>query len=404
MWAILWVLVLFSQAPDFNAQGLKALDQRQYQTAVQAFTRAIEADPDNYAAHFNLALAYGFLHRDSEGIQEYRKTLALKPGLYPAELNSAILLLREKKPADALPLLQDAVRQKPKEFRPRRYLADAQLQCADAPAAESNYRLALEIDPKSAPAELGLGRALATEGNLTDAAPHFRRAADLDPDYRDALLELADLYEKQHRLPDALAIYSQFPDNAAVQEHVGELMLENKQYTAAIPRLEMAYQKDPTQANRLALALSYVSAGQFDKAIPLFEKAVAADPDNYEVRMMLGRALRDARQYPGAAREFSEALKLKPEEAKTWSDLAGMLYMIGDYQQALAAFERARELGEDAPGNWFFRAIILDRLKQVKPALEAYQRFLSMSQGKNPDQEFQARQRARILTRELENR
>jgi hypothetical protein len=40
----------------------------------------------------------------------------------------------------------------------------------------------------------------------------------------------------------------------------------------------------------------------------------------------------------------------------------------------------------------------------VKPALEAYQRFLSMSQGKNPDQEFQARQRARILQRELEKR
>jgi len=38
----------------------------------------------------------------------------------------------------------------------------------------------------------------------------------------------------------------------------------------------------------------------------------------------------------------------------------------------------------------------------LKPALEAYQRFLSMSQGKNPDQEFQARQRVRIIQRELE--
>jgi hypothetical protein len=38
----------------------------------------------------------------------------------------------------------------------------------------------------------------------------------------------------------------------------------------------------------------------------------------------------------------------------------------------------------------------------LKPALEAYQRFLALSNGKSPDQEFQARQRVRLLQRELE--
>ena len=58
------------------------------------------------------------------------KTLELKPGLYEAELNAGILLLRQKNPADALPLLTQAVEQKPDEFRPRFYLAEAQLQSA----------------------------------------------------------------------------------------------------------------------------------------------------------------------------------------------------------------------------------------------------------------------------------
>jgi hypothetical protein len=43
----------------------------------------------------------------------------------------------------------------------------------------------------------------------------------------------------------------------------------------------------------------------------------------------------------------------------------------------------------------------LDKIHQQKPALESYQRFLAMSNGQNPDQEFQARQRIRILEREL---
>jgi tetratricopeptide (TPR) repeat protein len=81
-----------------------------------------------------------------------------------------------------------------------------------------------------------------------------------------------------------------------------------------------------------------------------------------------------------------------------------MLYMSGSLPQALAAFDRARESGENTAGNWFLRAIILDKLKQLKPALEAYQQFLALSQGKNPDQEFQARQRSRIIQRDLERR
>jgi tetratricopeptide (TPR) repeat protein len=76
--------------------------------------------------------------------------------------------------------------------------------------------------------------------------------------------------------------------------------------------------------------------------------------------------------------------------------------MMGDYQQSLANLDQARALGEDIAGNWFLRAIMLDKLRQLKPALEAYRRFLAMSDGKNPDQEFQARQRARIIQKELQ--
>ena len=403
MWAIA-AAIFFFQASDFSSVGMKALEEGKYEAAVQAFTKAVEADAKDYFAHFNLAMAYGFLHQDAEGIAEYRKTLAIKPGLYEAELNAGILLMRQKDPAEALPLFQTAAEQKPREFRPRYYLAEAQLQTGAPSKAEENYRLALELDFKSAGAHLGVAHALARQGKLAEAAPHFRQAAELDPNYRDGLLELADLYEKDKQPAEAIAIYREFPENVAAQGRLGELLLETREYAGAVPHLEEAYAKEPNQENRVALAVAYLFDKQLDKALPLLEKAVVAEPSNYDVRMMYARALRDKRQFPPAAAQFSEAARLKPAEAKTWSDLGGVLYMMEDYPQSLEAFDKARALGEDTPGNWFLRAIILDKLHQVKPALEAYQRFLSMSQGKNPDQEFQARQRARILQRELEKR
>jgi len=76
--------------------------------------------------------------------------------------------------------------------------------------------------------------------------------------------------------------------------------------------------------------------------------------------------------------------------------------LAGDLPRALEAYDKARGLGENTAGLAFMRAITLDKMRQLKPALEAYEQFLALSQGKNPDQEFQARQRVRIIRHQLE--
>ena len=387
-----------------SSDGMKALDEGRYEAAVEAFRQAIRSDPSDFADHFNLALAYSFLNNDEEGIKEYRKTLELRPGLYEAQLNEGILLLRQGKAAEAAPLLEAAAGQKPKEFRPRFYLAEAALTAGSTAQAEESYRAALEIDGKSAGAQLGLGRALAREGKLAEAAPYFRQAAELDPGYRSSLLELASLYEKAGQKADAIEIFRQFPGDPGAQEHMGQLLLESKQYSEAIPALEQAHAKSPTEANRVALAMAYLFNQQGDKALPLLDKAVGEEPRNFDLRVMYAHALRDRKQYQSAAAQFAAALKVKPEAAHTWDEMGGVLYLAEDYPPALAAFERANQLGENTAGNWFLRAIILDKTHQTKPALEAYRQFLALSQGKNPDQEWQARQRERTLQRELERK
>ena len=367
--------LLYFQTADPSSDGMKALDAGKYDEAVEQFQKALAADPKDYVAHFNLALAYGLLNKDAEGVAEYRKALELKPGLYEAEMNGAILLLRQKKAEEALPWLEDAAQQKPADARTRYYLAEAQLQTGSADKAQSGFQAALEADSKMADAELGLAHALARQAKPDEAEPHFRRAAELDKGYRNALLELAGLYDTSGHPDKAAAIYREFPDNAAARDRLNQLVLEG-----------------------------YLSAGDAEKALPMMAQKVTAEPGNADLRMTYGRLLRDRKQYAAAAAQFSAAAKLKPGEAKAWSELGGMLYMMGELPQALAAYDRARDAGENTAGNWFLRAIILDKLKQPKPALEAYQRFLSLSQGKNPDQEFQARQRSRILQREIDKR
>ena len=401
----MWVLaLLFWIQTDFTSDGMKALEEGRYADAVAAFTKATAADAKDYFAHFNLAMAHTFLHQDAEAIAEYRKTLEIKPRLYEAELNCGIVLMRQKNPSEALPLLDDAAEQKPGEFRPRYYLAEAQLQTSDYSGAEANYRRALAIDGKSAGANLGMAQALVQQGRLADADPYFHAAARIEPNYRDYLLQLGNLYEKANQPAEAMAIYREFPDNPAAQVRLGELLLAGKKYADALPRLEEAYQKEPTPPNRMSLAAAYVFTQQGEKALPLLEQAVAGEPGDFDLRMMYARTLRDRKKFAPAAKQFYEAARLKPGEPKPWTELGDMLYMTGDYPQALGAFEQAARAGDSSAGNWFLRAIILDKLRQLKPAKAAYEQFLTASQGKNPDQEFQARQRVRILDREISKR
>jgi tetratricopeptide (TPR) repeat protein len=403
-WLVAALLLVLLQSTDFNADGVKALEANDYEAAAQQFTKAVEADPDDYSAHFHLALAYSLLGRDGEAIPIYRKVLELKPGLYQAEVNLGMLLLRQKQPSEAVPHLQAAAEQKPKEFRPAFYLAEALYEEGNFEKAEEYYKIAADLNPKSAGAQLGLGRSRARQERLAEAAGHFRKAAELDSDFKDALLELASLHEKQGEPAQAMAIYAQFPENVGARERLGELLLQAQRPSEAIPHLEWAVEKSPTSANRVALATAYLRSKQQAKAVPLLELAVAAEPENNKLRMMHGRTLRDQRKFAPAAAEFLRVAQAQPDSAEAWSELAGMLILLESYPQALAALDRLRALGSEEPAHHFFRAIILDKAGQHEPALESYEKFLAMSRGESPNEEFKARQRVRIIKKELNRR
>jgi len=400
----LWIaLFLLFQSPDLIDQGRAALDAHHNEEAAALFERAVAADPKDYAAHFHLALAESLLNHDPEAMAEYQQTLQLQPHLYEAELNLGILLLRNKRAADALAPLESAADQKPGEFRPKYYLAEALLAGGKPADAESDFESALKINPKSAAAEVGLAEALLRQNQLEAAAPHFSSVAERDPAYRDRLLELAEAYEKAGKKTEAIEIYKTFPDNAGAQARLGDLLVESKQFADAIPRLEKAVADSPTVANRLALAHAYTMTHQTDKQNQQISKALASDPGNYDLRMFSGRTLRDARQFAPAANQFLAATKLKPDSKEAWNELAMALIMHEDYGPGLAALDRVKALGE-LPGDEYIRAITLDKLRQLPQALASYRAFLAMSEGKYPDLEFLARQRARIIETELHKR
>jgi tetratricopeptide (TPR) repeat protein len=400
---LLALLVPFAsgQTANFMDEGIKALDAQKYDDAVELFAKAIAADPQDYAAHFERGLAFSLQNKDADAIGEYTRVLELKPGLYEAELNLGMSLLRTRKAGDAIPHLRAAAGQKTDQFRPVFYLGEALLDAQQFAEAEQAYTKALALDAKSAPAEAGLGRCLARENRLNDAEPHYRNAVALDPSRKDVLVDLAAQYESAQKPAEAIALYREFPDNPAAQERMGALLLASGKPQDAIAPLEFAVAKSPTAANKLALAQAYAGTQQPAKAEPLAAGAVAEAPNDTELRMFYARLLRDQRKFPLAAEQFQGVAKAKPDSVAAWTELAGVLVMMELYPQALSSLDHVHELHGEAAGHFFLRGMVLDRLHLLKEAVANYNQFLALSQGKNPDQEFQARQRVKTLEHEI---
>jgi tetratricopeptide (TPR) repeat protein len=396
----LLALFLFAPPEDFLAQGLKALDANDPVTAEALLRQAATAQPNDFSIHFNLALALSMQQKDADAIAEFRRTLELKPALPQADLNLGMLLLRNKRPAEAIPVLKEAA-ESAKSARADLYYAQALFDTGEVTQADQFYRAAVELDPKSPAAQAGLAHCLLKELKLPEAAQHFREAASLDPQYRSELPGLAAEYEKAGMASEAIAIYRQFPDDPVARERLGRLLVDNGSPSDAIPNLELAVKTSPSISNRLALADAYKLNKQVDREIEQLQLAVASEPSDFDLRMDLARELRDAHRAVEAAQQFATAAKLRPDSVKAWNELATVYVVNGDYTSGLAALDRVRALGKEIPGDFYFRGICLDRMHQLKPAIEAYRQFLATDGGKMADQEFLARQRIRIMENEL---
>jgi len=349
--------------PDPMAQASAHLDAGRYVEAVTILKELAEKEPTDVVVMFNLALARTLAGQDREAIDGFRRVLTLKADLREAQVNLGQLLIKTAQYEDAIPLLEAATASKPDE-------------------SKAHYLL---------------GRALAGRQRWARAAAEMEKASELEPKNSDLKLELAGLFEKALQPDKAAAMYKLFEDDPAARERLGLLQLDKGEFVPAIQNLEAARAKAPTPGLLYALATAYLRNQQRDKATVVAQDLVALEPNNIEMRMFLGRLLRDQKKYDEAAKQFYAVTQAKADSGEAWNELTSMLILLKRYQPALAALERSKAINGETPAYHYFRAIMLDASMQIKPALESYKQFLAVSEGKYPDEEFKARQRVKVL-------
>ncbi len=387
--------------------------------AIDNYNKALEEDPN--AAYLNEELSELYIRagRLREAVTEFEATLRRDPN----NINARRILARiytsllgdeqansinSEMLSKALEQYQKITELDPKDEDSWVMLGRLHKLNTDSVAAEDAYKKALEINPDSEGALLGLAMVYSDLGDLSRTAETLRKVAGSDPSLR-TLVFLAGTYEKMHDYALAAETYREAlkldPDRPEIKRALGQSLLMSNDLDGAAKIFEELVEADPTDADaNLRLSQIYRQRGDLDKARKSLDAALKAEPGDLEVQYAnvnllevegkTDEAISVLKQIldSTARASYSEGEKSNRE---VFLERLGLMYKSADrYDEAVAIF---RQLGElDADNDARISAQIADTYRQANDFDKALE-VIEEAHQRHPDDETVASIRATVL-------
>ena len=224
------------RAFELFARGQVAMltnDQEGRETAVDLLSRAIEADPNFVIAQYTLGTVHQALGNRWKAAAQFRAATQLDPTApEPLKALGDLFLAAPRR------LFDQAVEAYTKAIDLRPFYSDAHVGLGDAKAAKGDvdgaiaaYQKALVFNPVNARVHLSLGKIYYAEKSLYyESVNAYKKAIDLDPDSVDARMGLGEVYEDKGLYKEAIGEYRRVID------------LDGK-HTGALYNLALVYEK-----------------------------------------------------------------------------------------------------------------------------------------------------------------
>jgi tetratricopeptide (TPR) repeat protein len=172
------------------------VEDARYEEAIPLLKKALAEQPDLPVANMQYGIAQARLKNYAEAIPVLQQAVKAMPenGLGRYELGLA--LFETGKWKEAAPEFEAAVDRAPKWSDAQFSLASVYARIDRVPEAIEHLDICLKLDPNHYRANLLRGRILSLQHKPGDALANLKKAAEVQPDSREAHLFLADAYDQ----------------------------------------------------------------------------------------------------------------------------------------------------------------------------------------------------------------
>jgi len=402
--------------------------------AIAEFQKIVALQPKSVEDHMVLGQLYTVKHQPDKAEAEFKTAQAIEPESEDVVLNLARLyaesgdLQHAVKSIEAVPVdgrspkmeftlgaLYDQLKQ-PKEaiaaYKRAEDMEPGDLQTVDALAqallsnnqlddALKQYKELAEANPDDAEPLIHIGEIERRLGKYEDALAATRKARKMDPNSLEAGFNEGLLDDILGQLDDAIQTYQQMTDatshaNGAYTEEeknnrsiflerLGTVCLEENKLDLAIA----AYQKMIELGGSIAVRGyqgeidAYRGAHEYDKSLEVARKAVAADPKDRDLKLMLAGEIADQGK-PDDAIAMAKSLLdgASPDEQRgIWFAIGQMDVRQHRWKDAEDAFEKGDPLAtkkEDRTYLFFLRGELAERQKHFEQAEQLFNQALAL--------------------------
>ena len=281
------------------------------------------------------------------------------------------------------------------------------LSAGDIEAAEANLTLAVQLHPEGKEGHLGMGAVHQAKEDYDLAIAEYRRALEIDPAYKSALLRLGQSYQlKAEQIVEggdadqatqvageAAKVYEDYlatnPDDVEIQIQLAGLHASLGHMDQAEPIIRDVMAADSVEVSVFTdFGFRLANAGQYELADELLSRAVMmSDSLDSEPLSYLAFVRIQSEDLAGAKIALDKQVVLDPSNAEAWEYLGYVRRDLGDEEGALEAFEKAQSiplelqqiaLSQDPDMTWNVDATFLNRLET--PVSNVRIRFSLVSQ------------------------
>ncbi len=260
-----------------------------------------------------------------------------------AQLQAAVSLLRQNRPAEAVPILRAAVARWPQSADAQRLLGLALRDSGEFAAAEAPLKAALSIDPRSGASAVALSELLLASARPEEAERVVSPLASAAGADINILTARANAIKAQGRLQEARDLYARIaaetPASAVAEHNLASIDGDMERFIEA-------------------------EAGA--------RRAQAKGLDAPETWLVLGRALLGQDRHAESEAAYREALRRRPDYADAHSELAQLIWMTTeDAFAAVSALDEILRQRPDAAPLALKKAEVFDYAGEPEAALEA---------------------------------